>query len=200
MAYPMGELKRGGGLRVDFDHRLKLEFHGSRITSDAGLPAYRELDDVLGLTDLGGATLSDLRRGKNTRHLLTGLLRQSVFGRLAGFAGACPLCYHCPRLRGAIWGIPVNPPDSGRQAMNFYLMRAIVERKGLDRRAAPASRMGRFETEWPATQENLAALINLSGDWIDRVHDRKTPKMIILDMGSSERTGVCCAGRSVPSQ
>ncbi len=67
-------------LRVNFDRRLKLKFHGTRITSDAGLLAYCELDDVLGLTDLGRAALSDLRRGKNTRHLLTGLLRQSVFG------------------------------------------------------------------------------------------------------------------------
>ncbi len=41
-------------------------------------------------------------------------------------------------------------------------MRAIVDRKGLDRRAATASRMGRFETEWLATQENLAALTDLS--------------------------------------
>ncbi len=62
-------------LRVDFGRRLKLEFHGSKITSDAGLLAYRELDEALGLTDLGGAALSDLRCGKNTRHLLTGLLR-----------------------------------------------------------------------------------------------------------------------------
>ena len=72
-------------MRVDFDRRLKLELHGSKITSDAGLLVYRELGDVLGLTDLGGAALSDLRRGKNTCHLLTGLLRQSVYGRLAGY-------------------------------------------------------------------------------------------------------------------
>ena len=83
-SHPAGESRRVH-LRVDFDRRLKLEFHGSKITSDAGLLAYRELDEVLGLTDLGGAALSDLRRGKNTLHLLTALLRQSVFGRLAGY-------------------------------------------------------------------------------------------------------------------
>jgi hypothetical protein len=82
-SHPAGE-SRKPHLGVDFDRRLKLEFHGSRITSDAGLLTYRELDEVLGLTDLGGAALSDLRSGKNRRHLLTGLLRQSVFGRLAG--------------------------------------------------------------------------------------------------------------------
>ncbi len=48
MAHPMGGSKQGC-LRVDFDRRLKLEFHGSRITTDAELLAYRELDDALGL-------------------------------------------------------------------------------------------------------------------------------------------------------
>ncbi len=84
-------------LRVDFDRRLKLEFHGSKITSDAGLLAYRELDDDLGLTDLAGSALSGRRHGKNRRHLLTGLLRQSVYGRLAGYEGARP----APDQRGS---------------------------------------------------------------------------------------------------
>ncbi len=64
-SHPAGDSKKLP-LRVDFDRRLKLEFLGSKITSDSGLLAYRELDDVLGLTDLAGAALSDLRRGKNT--------------------------------------------------------------------------------------------------------------------------------------
>jgi hypothetical protein len=84
MKHPAGE-SDDGPLRVDFDRRLKLAFHGSRITSDAGLLAYRDLDDALGLTDLASDVLSECRRGTNTCHLLTGLLRQSVFGRLAGY-------------------------------------------------------------------------------------------------------------------
>ena len=62
-----------------------LEFHGSKITSDAGLLAYRELNDALELTEIAGTILSDGRHGRNTRLLLTGLLRQSVYGRLAGY-------------------------------------------------------------------------------------------------------------------
>ncbi len=64
MAHPMGESKQGCH-RIDFDRRLKLEFHGSKITSDAGLLAYRELDDALGLTEVAGELFKDSRTGKN---------------------------------------------------------------------------------------------------------------------------------------
>jgi len=59
-------------LRVAFDRRLKLEFHGSRVTSGAGLLAYRELDDALGLIALAGEVLADARTGRNGWHGIVG--------------------------------------------------------------------------------------------------------------------------------
>src|ERR1700676_2317449 len=74
MADPTGESK-SEALRLDFDRRLMLRFRGSVITSDGGLLAYRELDDVLALTMSGGERLAEARTGRNRRHLLVGLLR-----------------------------------------------------------------------------------------------------------------------------
>jgi hypothetical protein len=162
MADATGETRKP--LRVAFDRRLKLEFHGARITSDGGLLAYRELDDALGLTATAASTLAEGRRGANIHHRLLGLLRQAVYGRLAGYED-------------------VN--DAERLAHD-PAMRAIVGREGLDRLAASSSEMGRFETDWLATEANLAALSALSGTWIDRVHERRPPDGIILDMDSSE--------------
>ena len=72
MADPAGEAD-GGALRLDFDRRVMLQFHGSAITSDGGLLAYRELDDVLALTTSGSERLAEARTGRNRRHLLVGL-------------------------------------------------------------------------------------------------------------------------------
>ena len=60
---------------------------GNRIASDAGLPAYREPDHALGLTGMAGSIQTEVRRGKNIRHLVEVLFRQSVFGRPAGYQG-----------------------------------------------------------------------------------------------------------------
>jgi hypothetical protein len=84
MADPAGE-STDGILRLDFDRRLMLQFRGAVVTSGAGLLAYRELDDALGLTEMAAERLSDARTGKNGQHALVGMLRQSAFGRLAGY-------------------------------------------------------------------------------------------------------------------
>jgi hypothetical protein len=162
MVHPMGESK-GGCLRVDFDRRLKLEFHGSKITSDAGLLAYRELDDALGLTAVADVLFQDSRTGKNGWHGMTGQFRQSVFGRLGGYED-------------------VN--DANRLGRD-PAMRWIVGGKAVERQAASTSQMGRFETELLASDANIEALADMNGMWIDKVHDRRPPKMIILDMDSS---------------
>jgi hypothetical protein len=158
-----GEAKKPP-LGVTFDRRIKLAFHGAKITSDGGLLAYRELDDALDLTAMGVSALAEGRRGKNIRHRLLGLLRQAVYGRVAGYED-------------------VN--DAERLARD-PAMRAIVGREGMDQPAASASQMGRFETAWLPTEANLAALADLSGAWIDRVHGRRPPDGVILDMDSSE--------------
>ena len=160
MAHPTGEAKPGP-LRLGFDRRLKLEFLGNQISSDGGLLPYRELDEMLGLSGLAGEAVSELRRGKNTRHLLTGLLRQSVYARLAGYEDV----------------------NDAERLCRDPVMRAIVERKWLDGMAASSSQIGRFETAWLAREDNLAALTDLSGAWIDRV--RSGSKTIVLDIDSS---------------
>ena len=123
MRNPEGESDHGP-LRPLFDRRLKLEFHGSRVTSDAGLLAYRELDDALGLTALAGGVLADSRTGRNGWHGIVSLLRQSVYGRLAGYED-------------------VNDADRlGRDPA----MRWIVGGKAVERGGTSTSQMGRFET------------------------------------------------------
>ena len=163
MAYPMGEADKGA-LQLDFDRRLMLQFRGSTITSDAGLLAYRELDDALSLTDTGADMLADARTGKNGRHRLAGLLRQSVFGRLAGYEDV----------------------NDAERLCRDPAMRWVVGEKAITGYAASASQMRRFETNWLCRPENLAALADLPGQWTDKVRRRREPKTVILDMDSSE--------------
>jgi hypothetical protein len=158
----MGD-RRKQALRVQFDGKLKLEFHGTKITSDAGLLAFRELDEAFRLTERGSTLLSDCRQGKNTQHTVLAMLRQSVYGRLAGYEDV----NDAERLR-------VDPA-----------MRRVVGGRAKEKEAASTSEMSRFETEILSSKKNLTALMNLSGTWIDSVHDCAPLDKLILDLDSS---------------
>jgi len=152
-------------LRVGFDSRLKLSFCGSKVTSDAGLLAYRELDEALGLTEIGADVLTDSRLGTNKQHLLVPLLRQSIYSRLAGYED-------------------VN--DAERLAVDPAIRHVVGGRAAQeDKEAASASGVGRFETETLSAKSNLTALMDLSGEWIDKVHRCKPLQQLILDLDSS---------------
>ena len=160
----MGDAKKDD-LRVGFDSRLKLKFCGSKVTTDAGLLAYRELDEALGLTEMGMDLLTDFRLGSNKQHLLVPLLRQSIYSRLAGYED-------------------VN--DAERLAVDPAMRHVVGGRAAeADKEAASTSGVGRFETEMLSGRHNLMALMNLSGQWIDKVHWHQPLRELILDMDSS---------------
>src|ERR1035438_1354434 len=154
---------RSQALKLSFDRRLALEFHGAKISSDAGLLAYREMDDVLGLTTMGGRVLNDWRTGKNTQHSMLALIRQSIYGRLAGYE---------------------DTNDAERLAVD-PIMRQVVGGRATEHAAASTSQMARFETEVLAQTRNLATLANLSGEWIEQLRERRQLREVILDMDSS---------------
>ncbi len=152
-------------LRVGFDRRLKLKFLGSQITTDAGLLAYRELDETLGLTEMALDALQDSRVGSNKQHGLLPLLRQSIYSRLAGYED-------------------VN--DAERLCVDPAMRHVVGGRAALaDKRAASTSEVGRFETEIINTSSNLKKLMNLSGQWIDKAHQHQPLSELILDLDSS---------------
>jgi hypothetical protein len=77
--------RRKEALRVPFGGKLRLEFLGAKITRDAGLLALRELDEAFCLTGKGSTMLSAVRHGKNVHNTMLAMLRQAVYGRLAGY-------------------------------------------------------------------------------------------------------------------
>ena len=70
--------------QLSFNRFLRVDFQGSRVTSDGGLLLVRELDERLGLTRLIQNHLVDSRTGRNTQFPLADLFRQSAYSRLAG--------------------------------------------------------------------------------------------------------------------
>src|SRR5450756_1445782 len=140
---PAGEAKNGD-IRLQFDRRLRLEFRGAKITTDAGLLAVRELDEMMGLTDMAGELIEDKRTGKNIQHQIPGLLRQSVDARLAGDEDT-----------NDHEGLSQDPAG-----------RAVIGKRALERTAASAGTVSRFETDILTQEQNIDALATLNSSWV----------------------------------
>jgi hypothetical protein len=159
----MGEIQNGP-FQLSFNASLKIDFQGSRVTSDGGLILVRELDERLGFSQLIEQHLSDPRRGKNTQFPLADLLRQSVYSRLAGYED-------------------VNDAERLSQDPTFRL---IGSENIWERGAALTSRLQSFETEMLAEEENFAGLSAVNRGLIAKVEAVDSPQRIVLDMDSTE--------------
>jgi hypothetical protein len=149
--------------QLSFNGRLRVNFQGSRVTSDGGLLLVRELDERLGFGELIERHLTD-GRGKNTQLPLTDLVRQSVYSRLAGYED-------------------VNDAERLSQDPAFRL---IGSEKVLERGAALTSRLQSFETELLTQPENLAGLARISRDLIAKAEVIDAAHRVVLDMDSTE--------------
>ena len=151
-------------LRLQFNPKVRLAFHGATITTDAGLLAFREFDDALGLTEIAEDYLQESRTGRNILHHLVPLLRQSIYSRLAGYD---------------------DTNDAVRLSQD-PAMRVIVGWQGSERKGASTSEMGRFETEFLTQEGNRQALARMNTRWVERAMAHTLHQRVILDMDSSE--------------
>ena len=151
-------------LRLQFNPKIRLEFHGSTITTDAGLLAFREFDDALGLTEIAEDYLQESRTGRNILLHLVPLLRQSIYSRLAGYD---------------------DTNDAVRLSQD-PVMRVIVGWQGSERKGASTSEMGRFETEFLTQEDNRQALARMNTRWVERAMAHTLHQRVILDMDSPD--------------
>ena len=159
----MGEKERKP-FQLTFNGLLKVDFQGSRVTSDGGLILVRELDERLGLGKLIDEHLSDSRQGLNKKFPLADLLRQSVYSRLAGYED----------LNDAV-RVSADPT-----------FRLIGSQRNWDRRAALTSTLHSFETELLASEENLLGLMALNRELVGQAEAFDDSERVVLDMDSTE--------------
>jgi len=151
-------------LRLQLNPKVRLEFHSSDITSDAGLLAFRELDDALDLTGIASNYLQESRTGRNILHDLVPLLRQSIYSCLAGYD---------------------DTNDAVRLSQDPAI-RVVVACSGSDHNAASTSEMGRFETGTLTEEKNLKGLAQMNSQWVEGAMVHTPHRRVILDMDSSE--------------
>ena len=159
----MGDREKAS-LRLQFNPQIRLELHGATITSDAGLLAFRELDDALDLTPIASDYLQESRTGRNIRHHLVPLLRQSIYSRLAGY----------------------DDTNDAERLSQDPAMRVVVGWQGSDRNAASSNTVSRFETETLTQEDNLQGLARMNTQWVEDAMARTAHQRVILDLDSSE--------------
>ncbi len=158
----MGE-NQNQPFQLSFNPSLRVDFQGSRVTSDGGLVLVRELDERLGFSDLIARHLTDFR-AKNTQLPLADLLRQSIYSRMAGYED-------------------VNDAERLAQDPTFRL---IGSEKIWERGAALTSRLQSFETELLTQEKNLSGLAAINREMIARAETIESPQRMVLDMDSTE--------------
>ena len=158
----MGEIQNQP-FQLSFNPSLRVDFQGSRVTSDGGLILVRELDERLGFGELIGQHLTD-SRGKNTQLPLADLLRHSIYSRMAGYEH-------------------VNDAERLSQDPTFRL---IGSEKIWERGAALTSRLQSFETELLTQEENLVGLAAINREPIAKAETIDAPQRVVLDMDSTE--------------
>src|SRR2546422_2213225 len=160
--HPVGETQNQP-FQLSFNASLRIDFQGSRVTSDGGLILIRELDERLGFGELIEQYLTD-SRAKNARLPFADLLRQSVYSRLAGYED-------------------VNDAERLSHDPTFRL---VSSEKIWDRGAALTSRLQTFETEMLGEEENFAELGRLNRALIGKAEAMDSPFRAVLDMDSTE--------------
>jgi len=156
--------KQNQPFQLSFNASLKVDFQGSRVTSDGGLILVRELDERLGFGELIEQHLTDSRRGKNTQFPFADLLRQSIYNRVAGYED-------------------LNDAERLSQDPTFRL---IGSEKIWDRGAALTSRLQSFETDLLAQDENVAGLATINRELLAKAETLESPRRVVLDMDSTE--------------
>jgi hypothetical protein len=153
--------------QLSFNSSLRVDFQGSRVTSDGGLMLVRELDERLRCSERIAQHLTDPRRGKHTPRPLADRLRQSVYSRLAGYED-------------------VNDVE---RVSHDPTVRLIGSEQIGARGAALTSWWPSFETALLTQDEHCTGLAQINRELISKAGAVDSPQRVVRDMDRTEIPG-----------
>jgi hypothetical protein len=149
-------------LTFGFQPKLRVDFDGGAITSDAGLLLIREFDERLGLTTDVAARISDNRDQRYVHHDMLSLVRQRSYQIVAGYEDA-------------------NDADRLKDDPTFQ----VVASESLDALGSQPT-LSRLENDidW----SSIARLSRVGLDWFCQhaFSEGTQPKELILDLDSTD--------------